>query len=138
MADPADSLSEVTVVDDQVGRLTFASELARGILWLLGYRDGSPLPVAPAPYGTYDLTGEGPSASWHEVARRVFDLRNGNGGAVRAVSTAEYFAGSQDPVAPRPASSTLDLSKVEATGFWPRDWHECLEKYVSSLPRKGE
>ena len=58
-ADPGDALSEVTVVDDQVGRLTFTGDMADAILHLLGYRDGSPLPFAPAPCGTLrpDLLG---------------------------------------------------------------------------------
>ena len=135
-ADPADALSRVTVVDDQVGRLTFADQMAEGILWLLGYREGSPLPWRPAPSGTYDLTGEGRVASWCEIARQVFDLRNGNGDAVVPVTTVEYYAGAKGPVAPRPASSALDLSRVEATGFVPRDWEGELTEYVSNLQPK--
>ena len=81
VADPADELSQVTVVDDQLGRLTFTDQLAAGILHLLDTH---------APYGTYDLTGTGAVRSWHEIAVRVFELRNGNGSAVVPVSTAAY------------------------------------------------
>ena len=133
VADPGDPLDHVDVVDDQVGRLTFADQMAGGILHLLGYRPGSPLPLEPAPFGAYDLTGSGRAASWAEVAREVFALRNGNGGAVRPVSTADYYAGAAGPVAPRPARSSLDLSKIEAAGFSPRDWEEELAEYVSAL-----
>lgn len=133
VADSADDLSEVTVVDDQLGRLTFARDMAEGILYLLGYREGAVLPVRPAPFGTYDLTGEGCSASWAEVARRVFDLANGNGAAVRSVTTAEYYASTEGPIAPRPAHSTLDLSKIECAGYTPRDWETELESYVRGL-----
>ena len=132
-ADPADGLAEVTVVDDQLGRLTFADQMAAGILHLLGYREGSALPAAPAPCGTYDLTGSGRVASWAEVARAVFDLRHGNGGAVRPVSTADYYAASAGPVAPRPTHSALDLSRIESAGFSPRDWEDELAEYVSAL-----
>lgn len=133
VADGADALAEVAVVDDQVGRLTFASEMARGILWLLGYREGDVFPSEPAAFGTYDLTCSGGPASWAEVARRAFDLRRGNGAAVRPVTTAEYYAGARGPVAPRPARSTLDLAKIEATGFRTRAWEGMLEEYVAQL-----
>ena len=42
-------------------------------------------------------------------------------------------AGAAGPVAPRPARSSLDLSKIEAAGFSPRDWEEELAEYVSAL-----
>ncbi len=49
VADPADALERVTVVDDQLGRLTFTDQMAAGILHLLGYRDGGLEPSAPPP-----------------------------------------------------------------------------------------
>ena len=133
VADAGDALSEVTVVDDQIGRLTFTRDMAEGILHLLGYREGSTVPVAPAAHGTYNLTGEGRAASWAEVARAVFDLANGNGAAVRPVSTADYYASAAGPVSPRPVHSALDLAKIESTGFTPRDWECELEEYVQAL-----
>ena len=132
-ADPEDDLGQVTVVDDQFGRPTFARDMAEGILWLLGYREGDLWPSAPCACGTYDLTGSGRVASWYDVAARVFELRNGNAGAVRPVSTEEYCAGARGPVAPRPARSALDLSKLEAAGFAPRDWEEELDRYFQPL-----
>lgn len=133
-ADSSDGLEHVIVVNDQIGRLTFADEMARGILWLLGYREGSPLAWDPAPCGTYNLTGSGRIASWYEIARRVFELRNGNEDAVRPVSTAEYYATLTEASAPRPEHSKLDLSKIRAAGFCPRNWEEQLTEYVDSLP----
>lgn len=127
VADPADALSRVTVVDDQLGRLTFADQMAEGILHLLS---------SGAPWGTYDLTGEGATRSWFEIAAKVFGLRNGNADAVVPVSTAEYYANATGPVAPRPRHSTLCLSKLEATGFVPREWEGELAEYVASLPER--
>ena len=123
-ADPADALERVTVVDDQLGRLTFTRDMAEGIFHLLD---------SGAPYGTYNLTGSGRVASWAEVAREVFELACGNGGAVTPVTTAEYYAGAEGPVAPRPAHSTLGLTKIEAAGFSPRDWEDELREYVAGL-----
>jgi dTDP-4-dehydrorhamnose reductase len=114
-------LPGVTVVDDQFGRLTFASTLAGAIVHLLD---------SGAPYGTYNVTGEGPSASWCDIAREVFRLTCGNAEAVAPVSTEEYAAGSKGPVSPRPRHSTLDLAKIESAGFTPGDWRESLGEYL--------
>ncbi|MGK4255905.1 sugar nucleotide-binding protein [Bifidobacterium pullorum] len=133
VADPADGLDYVTVVDDQVGRLTFTTDMAKAIFHLLGYRDGTPWPVAPATYGTYNLSSSGEPASWYEVAREVFEQANGNGGKVRPVSTVEYYANANGPVSPRPAHSTLDLTRIENTGYMPADWEDSLNAYMSTL-----
>ncbi len=136
-ADPDDELNQVTVVDDQHGRLAFARNVAEGIFWLLGYRDGDREPSEPCAYGTYNLTGSGRVASWYDVAAEVFELRNGNAGAVRPVSTAEYYADAKGPVSPRPAHSALDLSKLESAGFAPRDWEDNLKDYFESLEKNS-
>jgi dTDP-4-dehydrorhamnose 3,5-epimerase len=124
VADPDDRLDEVTVVDDQLGRLTFTRDMAAAILHLLD---------SHAPYGTYDCTGSGAARSWADVARACFEAANGNGDAVVPVSTAEYYAGAAGPVAPRPAHSALDLSRLEATGFHMPDWEQELKEYLASL-----
>ena len=121
------------VINNWVGRLTFTRDMAEGILWLLGYREGSTLPAAPAAHGTYNLTGEGRAASWAEVAREVFELANGSGGAVRPVTTAEYYAKASGSASPRPEHSAFDLAKIEAAGFTPRDWEDELRDYVRAL-----
>ena len=120
----AGELPCVTVVNDQEGRLTFADQMAAAILHLLDVR---------APHGTYDMTGSGAVRTWADIARRAFEVANGNGDAVVPVSTAEYYASAKGPVAPRPAHSALDLAKLEATGFSPRDWEEQLEEYLAQL-----
>lgn len=133
VADPADTLERVTVVDDQLGRLTFTDQMAEGLLYLLGYRDGDLEPSAPASYGTYNLTGTGAVRSWADIARTVFESANGNGAAVEPVSTATYYDGAEGPIAPRPEYSDLDLSKIGEAGFEPRDWEEELAEYLATL-----
>ena len=120
-------LPEVTVVDDQYGRLTFTRDMAEAIFHLL---DNG------AAYGTYDLTGSGAVKSWADIARTVFDLSNGNGGKVKPISTAEYFANAKAPVSPRPTYSALDLAKIEATGLDVPDWEESLKAYVTKELKK--
>ena len=120
----AGELGRVSVVDDQEGRLTFADQIAAAIFHLLDSR---------ALYGTYDCTGSGAVRTWADIARATFDAANGNGDAVIPVSTAEYYANANGPVAPRPTHSALDLSKLEATGFLPRDWEDELSEYLGKL-----
>ncbi|MBC9927516.1 MULTISPECIES: bifunctional dTDP-4-dehydrorhamnose 3,5-epimerase family protein/NAD(P)-dependent oxidoreductase [unclassified Leucobacter] len=111
-----------SVVDDQIGRLSFTEDIAAGIAHLLRSRPE---------FGVYNLTNEGPSMSWAEVARLVYAASGHNPARVRGVSTAEYFAGKQ--VAPRPLNSTLSLGKIEAAGFIPREASAALSSYVSTL-----
>ena len=128
VADPEDKLTQVTVVDDQLGRLTFTRDMARAIFHVLGTH---------APYGTYDCTGSGAVKSWADIARAVFKTANGNGEKVVPVSTADYYAGAAGPVAPRPVHSALDLSKLEAVGFHMPDWEEELGEYLDALDLGG-
>lgn len=108
-----------TVVADQVGRLTFATELARAIDHLLKNN---------AAFGTYNATNGGDPASWAEVTRAVFAAGAFNL-AVTDTTTEAYFA-DKPQAAKRPLNSVLDLHKLEATGFTPRDWREDLADYV--------
>jgi dTDP-4-dehydrorhamnose 3,5-epimerase/reductase len=110
-----------SVVDDQIGRLTFTSELARAIRHVTETR---------APYGTYNVTGSGAVGSWADVARRTFALAGHDPDRVRSVSTVEYYRTAAGPVAARPACSALDLAKIESTGFVPADADESLASYV--------
>ena len=132
-ADPDDGLDRVTVVDDQFGRLTFTRDMAEGIFWLLGYREGDLEPSAPCECGTYNLTGFGKVASWADIAAKVFELRNGNTDVVKPVSTAEYYSNASGPVSPRPEHSALDLSKLQGAGFAPNGWEEELGGYLQTL-----
>lgn len=120
----AGDLKRVTVVDDQLGRLTFTRDMAAAIFHVLDAR---------APYGTYDCTGSGAVRSWADIARACFEAKNGNGDKVVPVSTADYYASAEGPVAPRPHFSALDLSKLEGVGFHMPDWEQELKEYIISL-----
>lgn len=109
-----------SVVNDQIGRLTFTDTLARGIKHLL---------ETGAPYGTYNLTNEGQPTSWAEIAKIVFEKSGKSPSDIQPVSTAKYFA-SKPGVAQRPLQSTLDLTKIEKTGFIPEDWRDKLNRLL--------
>ncbi|QZY47757.1 dTDP-4-dehydrorhamnose reductase [Mycolicibacterium austroafricanum] len=112
-----------SVVNDQWGRLTSSSDLARAIRHLLETR---------APYGTYNVTGSGEPTTWADIARQVFSLAGQDANRVKGISTEEYFASANGSVAPRPRNSALDLSKIESTGYGPVDVDKFLAAYVQS------
>jgi dTDP-4-dehydrorhamnose 3,5-epimerase/reductase len=108
-----------TVVDDQVGRLTFTGELARATRHLV---------ETSAPYGVYNISNSGPATSWADLAKEVFRLSGRDAGDVTPIST-EQYVGDKENISPRPTHSTLDLTKIEATGFTPADALEQLAAY---------
>ncbi|MGI6590336.1 MAG: sugar nucleotide-binding protein [Eggerthellaceae bacterium] len=124
VASPDDDLQQVTVVDDQHGRLTFTSDIAAAIFHLL---------ETGAPYGTYNCTGSGSTQTWADIAATVFAARNGNAAKVIPVSTSAYYESAVGSIAPRPTYSTLDLSKLESAGFAPSDWETELQDYLRGL-----
>ena len=87
-----------SVVDDQIGRLTPADDLAAGILRLLD---------TGAPYGVHHVTGTDEPTSWADIARRIFVEEGRDAADVTGVSTEEYAAGKA--TAPRPRNSALRL-----------------------------
>jgi dTDP-4-dehydrorhamnose reductase/dTDP-4-dehydrorhamnose 3,5-epimerase len=122
MASLAERGIDPSVVNDQQGRLTFTEDLAAAIVHLVSSK---------APYGIYNLTNEGDPATWAEIAQRVFALTGHDASRVTGVSTGEYFAG-KEGIAPRPANSVLDLTKIESSGFTPAPWEERLRDYLQA------
>ncbi len=85
-----------SVVDDQVGLLTYTSDLADGIVSLL--KPGNH-------YGTYNITSGGSPRSWYEIAREALSNAGHDPNRVSPISTDEY--GVDKSLAPRPGFSTL-------------------------------
>lgn len=120
----------VMVVDDQFGRLTFASDLARTAKYLV---------ESNAPYGTYNVTSSGPLLSWHEIARIIYSLVGADTELVVPTTTSEYGKGKT--LANRPRNSDLCTTKLAKLGFEVTDQITGLTNYViESLPNdfKGE
>lgn len=107
------------VVHDQKGRPTFAAELAKGIAHLLRERPE---------YGIYHLSNSGDEVGFDELAMAVYTGLHRDPDMVTPVSTQEYSQGKE--LARRPSISTLDLGKIEATGFVPQNWRVGLALYL--------
>jgi dTDP-4-dehydrorhamnose 3,5-epimerase/reductase len=110
-----------TVVNDQVGRITFATEIARAIDHLL---------TTGAPFGAYNATNDGPVASWADFTRTIFELADHPELTVTNTTTEKYFAG-KEGIAPRPLESEMNLAKLRGTGFVSRDWQDDLKEYIA-------
>jgi len=122
MASLADRGMSPDVVDDQFGRLAFATEISRAVRHLL---------QVEAPYGTYNLSNDGKTMTWAGIARAVFQARGRDATAVRSVTTTEYATGKA--LAPRPRHSTLSLDKIISSGFQPADATTELQAYLSRM-----
>lgn len=125
MADLALRGVSPSVVDDQLGRLTFVDDLAAGIIHLLR---------ECAPHGTWNISNGGPVQSWADIAGDVFELCGRDRSDVRRVTTAQYaLTRPESPMAPRPRHSALRLDRIEASGFKPPAARGRLETYVAAL-----
>jgi len=124
----ADQGIKPNVVNDQIGRLTFTSDLAAAIAHLLH---------AGSPVGTYNFTNEGDSVSWADIATIAYDAFGHSKDEVTGVTTEQYYEG-KTGIAPRPLQSTLSLDKIKATGLEIRDWREALSEYLTNQTKETE
>lgn len=108
-----------TVVSDQIGRLTFTSEIVRAIDYIVNHE---------VPFGTYNVTNSGDSASWADITREIFKIADYSL-VVTDISTEAYFRG-KTGIAPRPLKSTLSLDKIASVGFTSVNWRDDLKLYV--------
>ena len=120
MLDLAGKGIEPKVVNDQIGRLTFTSELVRAIDHIL---------TNDVPYGTYNVTNSGESKSWADITRDIFQIA-GYSLKVTGITTAEYYQ-DKPSAAPRPLLSVMDLGKIKDTGFVSIDWSDDLHRYIT-------
>ncbi len=114
-------LTNLTVVNDQIGRPTYAPDLAEATLKLLKL-DTLPKIV--------HVTNEGNPISWADFAKAIFDLAQRDV-MVTPLTTEEYYK-DKSGYAPRPAYSVLNLDLLHSLGVTMRPWHEALQEYLKS------
>jgi dTDP-4-dehydrorhamnose reductase/dTDP-4-dehydrorhamnose 3,5-epimerase len=120
MASLAERGIEPSVVDDQIGRLSFTQDIAACIRHLLD---------SGAEYGTYNFSNDGEPQSWADVAADVYALTGSSRQSVTGASTEDYFRGKS--AAPRPMNSVLDLKKIKNSGFNVPPAQLRLKNYVA-------
>ena len=104
------------VVDDQLGRPTWAVDLAEALCHL----------AERGEQGVYHVANDG-EATWWELARAALDLRGYEGLPIERIRTADL-----ELDAPRPAYSVLALEKARAAGVPLPNWREALAAYLKS------
>lgn len=123
MASLAERGIDPSVVADQWGRPTFTQDLAAAALHLL---------FSGAEYGTYNVSNTGEVINWAQFARAVYEGTGYDPARVSDTTTEAYFANAE-LFAHRPTNSAMDLSKLIATGFTPRDHREALAAYLAEV-----
>lgn len=118
----AERFDEVTVVDDQLGNPTFATDLARQLARIAASDD----------FGVWHCTGEG-TCSWADLAEATFELAGVKCSVKRCTSS--DWKRMHPESADRPAFSSLANAKLRATiGNDMRPWREALADYVAAQP----
>jgi dTDP-4-dehydrorhamnose reductase len=117
----------LTVVDDQWGRPTEVTDLARGALLAAEHAVAK-----DADWGTYHFSNSGEPTTFARFAREIFARAEpwyGKGPEVAAIPTTEY-----PTPARRPSNSLLSLAKWQAAfGQEPRAWPDALSDVLAAL-----
>lgn len=117
---------ELKVVDDQIGRPTFAGDLAEAALTVALRLARDP----DAPTGLFHFAGD-EAVSWCAFATAIFDAKGPPAPRIIGIPTEDY----PTPAA-RPANSVLDCGRIErAFGIVPRPWRDGLNETLAQLAR---
>ncbi|MGE0044821.1 MAG: dTDP-4-dehydrorhamnose reductase [Hyphomonadaceae bacterium] len=111
----SEARDEINVVADQIGRPTWARDLADACV---GMTERLLLDDARAE-GVFHYSGAG-DATWADFAEAIFAAAR-RPVRVKRITTEDY----PTPAA-RPKNSRLDCSKIAALGIQPRPWREAL------------
>ena len=112
-------LTELKVVDDQIGTPTYTYDLARLLVDM----------IQTDKYGYYHATNEGGYISWADFAEEIFRQADKDV-KVNRVTTEEYGIS----IAKRPFNSRLDKTKLIKSGFKPLpDWKDALRRYLDDI-----
>ncbi len=110
----AETKNELKVVNDQIGKPTYAVDLANQTKWLVTSNE--------YPSGIYHITNDN-AVSWYDFAREIFSLTNANVNVLPCASD-EYVT-----KAKRPKFSSLNNNKIPPL----RDFKEALRDYLSTI-----
>jgi dTDP-4-dehydrorhamnose reductase len=117
----SEKYEEVSVVKDQLGTPTSATELAKAICYLFPTDN----------YGVFHGTCEG-STNWADFTEEIFKIA-GKKTKVNHVTTKEYLE-KNPQAAPRPAYSILENYMLKLTSdYMFADWHDAIEEYLKGI-----
>ena len=117
---------ELSVVSDQIGSPTYATDLANAILEIIQNKSFKE-PAQTTQIYHYSNEGE---ISWHEFSKEVFKIKRIDC-KVESVTTEEY-----PTTAKRPKTAILDKSKVTKTfNINVFEWRKSLERCISLIKK---
>jgi dTDP-4-dehydrorhamnose reductase len=111
--------NDLVVVDDQLGRPTWARDLARAIAYLIDSPET----------GVVHVAGDGGAASWADLADVALEAA-GVAADVGRTDSASYERRVGRSLAPRPRNSTLSIEKARRLGVPLAPWRESVRSYV--------
>ena len=108
----------ISVVYDQVNRLTYAHDLASALLSLICHE------------GIYHFANVG-IVSRYDIALKMWQLLQEKGKKLVCEEITKVPASTFPSLAPRPRFSVLDTQKIERlAGITPRSWQEALKEFI--------
>ena len=123
----AETRDALTIVADQIGGPTAASDIARALLAVAGKKQRG----APGA-GVYHFQGV-PPVSWAQFAEKIFEIA-GKQVAASHIPTSGYPTPAQ-----RPLNTVLDCAKIERDfGVGQPDWRESLRRVIAALKTEGQ
>lgn len=118
---------EISVVDDQYGRPTYAADLAGALMEMIRRIDETPDPQKQPYFGLYHYADRG-ETTWARFAKEIMET-SGLDCHIREISTAEY-----PTAAKRPHYSVLSTEKIEQVfGLSIPVWKDSLKRCISLL-----
>lgn len=108
----------VSVVDDQIGQVTYTYDLARLVVDMIQTEE----------YGTYHATNSGDYISWYDFAKEIFKQ------AHMEVSVTPVDSTAFPAKATRPKNSRMNQTELDSHGFTRLpDWKDALARYLNVL-----
>lgn len=110
----SESHDQLTVVNDQIGSVTYTKDLARLCVDM----------IQSGRYGTYHATNQG-IISWADFAREIFRQ------AKRDVKVIDVSSDQYPTAAKRPCNSRMNQTRLDENGFKRLpDWKDALHRYL--------
>lgn len=108
----------VSVVNDQIGMVTYTYDLARLVVDMIQTKE----------YGTYHATNSGDFISWYDFAKEIFK-QAGMDVPVTPVDSSAFPA-----KAKRPKNSRMNQTELDKHGFTRLpEWQDALARYLKEL-----
>lgn len=121
----AQNRTELSVVNDQFGGPTAASDIAKALIVM-----AKTMIKNPNISGIYHFSGQ-PVVNWQHFAKTIFETA-GKSVNVTGIPTDQY-----PTPAKRPLNSQLDCSKISTVfGIPPPDWQQALHEIIPKLKAK--